>query len=86
MQTMTTGPVTLVYSWGSLVLTYTQRNPGELQTEPFQSTEAAVQRACEIIDDPNVFNMFITDDRAEPPRRVIMNPLQLRTECQTRKR
>jgi hypothetical protein len=72
-QMTNSGPVTLVYSW--------QR---ELQTESHQSTEAAITRASEFTDNPEVAGMFITEERAEPPRAVILNPAELRDECASR--
>ena len=67
-------PVTLVYCW--------QR---ELQTEFCQNIEAAITRASELIDNPEVADMFITEERAEPPRAVILNPALLRAECASRR-
>jgi hypothetical protein len=57
MQTTDSGPVTLVFYWQKA-----------LQTEPYPSTEAAIQRASELMENPNIANMFITEERAEPPR------------------
>jgi hypothetical protein len=70
MQITNSRPVTLVYHWQN-----------ELQTEPHQNTEAAIARASELVDDPNVADMFIAEERAEPPRVVVLNPSQLRAEC-----
>ena len=67
-------PVTLVYYWQKA-----------LQLEPHQSTEAAIQRASELMDNPDIADMFITEERAEPPRPIILNPVQLRAECVGRK-
>ncbi|MGH9830232.1 MAG: hypothetical protein ACREDR_44040 [Blastocatellia bacterium] len=74
MQTTNSRPVTLVYHWEK-----------ELQTEAYQSTEAAIHRASELIDNPDFADMYVTEERTEPPRAVILNPAQLRAECASRK-
>ena len=67
-------PVTLVYCW--------QR---ALQTEFCQNIEAAITRASVLMDNPKIAGMFVSEERAEPPRAVILNPAQLRAECASRR-
>jgi hypothetical protein len=69
-----TGPVTLV------IIDANRR----AFPETYQNIEAALQHASELLDNPSISEMFIAEERAAPPRPVILSPNQLRAECHRR--
>jgi hypothetical protein len=77
-------PVTLVYLDAPMWYGPHDRVGMVLQHEEFSSSEAAIQRACELMQGPNFHNPCIRAGRSNEPGEVIWNEPKLRREYDRR--
>ena len=76
------GPVTLVYADGPLWQNpYGPSRIPNLHRELYPNNATAIGRAMDLIDRPDVFNMFIVEEGGD----FVWNGVELRRECERRR-